>query len=88
MRKLTLAAVAAVSAHANSRAEPKPNAIPRVFAPELTAINACVQEVRLGTRPATFDAYVDVRGKMRYVGTQGQIQAFKDCIQKQGTRVD
>jgi hypothetical protein len=58
--------------------------VPRVFGAELTAINACVREVRQATTGSKFDARLTPRGTMRYTGTDPEIATFKRCMQAKG----
>lgn len=71
-----------LTCHAQPTAEPKSG--PRSFGAELSAINACVREVRAATRGSRFDAHLNTRGAMRYTGTEPEIAAFKRCMQAKG----
>jgi hypothetical protein len=68
--------------HAQPAAEPK--SVPRAFGAELTAINACVREVRAMATGSRFDAHLTPRGSMRYTGTEPEIAAFKRCMEAKG----
>jgi hypothetical protein len=71
-----------LTCHAQPAVEPK--IVPRSFGAELTAINACVREVRAATAGSRFDAHLNTRGAMRYTGTDPEIAAFKRCMQAKG----
>jgi hypothetical protein len=63
----------------------EPKSVPRHFGEELTAINACVRQVRQATTAGSrFDAHLTARGTMRYAGTDSEIAAFKRCMQAKG----
>ena len=62
----------------------EPKSVPRHFGDELTAINACIREVRQATRESKFDAHLTTRGSMRYAGTDTEIAAFKRCMHAKG----
>ena len=79
---VVLGLAVSIPCHAQPPADPK--SVPRVFGEELTAINACVREVRAMERGSKFDAHLTPRGSMRYAGTEPEIAAFKRCMQAKG----
>jgi len=74
----------AVSVVCQAQPAAEPKSVPRAFGAELTAINACVREVRTATTGSRFDAHLNTRGAMRYTGTEQEIAAFKRCMQVKG----
>ena len=61
---------------------------PYTPAADITAVNACVREIRQDPEHARFEAHIGPRGDLRSNGTEQELRAFKQCMQAKGSPLD
>jgi hypothetical protein len=75
------------SGHAQAGPKPKVQLPPYAPAADITAVNACVREVRQGAGQARFEAHIGPRGDLRSNGTEQELRAFKQCMQQKDSPI-